>query len=483
MPRIWSKPSDHRTDCYFCMVKKESWNKHILKTFKTPELNIPSSLAPIKTDVLHPRPNKRQLESKSSTTIESFSVPSIPDSDYNPSNTHIKVNTKLLNIDEVEDLIRALGLPKSKSELLLSRLKQWGFTGPDVKITSQRARQMPFSSFFTSQHGICYCENLSGLFQKLQIPLIVSEWRLFIDGSSKSLKAVLLHNHASTDLIKHPSIPIAHSVIAKESYDNTKLLLKLIEYDRYKFDIIGDFKMVAFLMGLQGGYTKFPCYICLWDSRDTSKHYKKKKWPLRHDFQVGKNNVKWEPIVNTGQILMPPLHIKLGLMKQFVKALNHELDAFAHLKEEFPELSESKITAGVFTGPQIRKLMKSEEFPNLLLQESEECHAAWNSFKAVVTGFLGNNRDDNYEQIVRTMIKNFNKMGCRMSQKMHMLDSHLNKFKDNMGKYSEEQGERFHQDMKDFEKKYQGHYDANMMADYVWSKCVKNSGIEYKRKA
>ena len=36
-------------------------------------------------------------------------------------------------------------------------------------------------------------------------------------------------------------------------------------------------------------------------------------------------------------------------------------------------------------------------------------------------------------------------MGCRMSLKVHILDAHLDKFKENMGAYSEEQGERFHQ--------------------------------------
>lgn len=240
--------------------------------------------------------------------------------------------------------------------------------------------------------------------------------------------------------------------------------------------------MVAFLMGLQGGFTKYPCYICLWDSRDTKNHYNKKRWQFRHKNEKGKHNVIWEPLVDAKQILMPPLHIKLGLMKQFVKALNNESQAFKHLKEMFPKLSAEKITAGVFTGPQIRKLMKTEHFPKLLLQESKACHEAWLSFKAVVEGFLGNNRDDNYKEIVENMINKFQQMGCRMSQKMHMLHSHLNKFKENMGKFSEEQGERFHQDMKDFEKNYQGHYDANMMGDYVWAKCAPTSGKEYNRK-
>ncbi|CAG9786709.1 unnamed protein product [Diatraea saccharalis] len=51
----------------------------------------------------------------------------------------------------------------------------------------------------------------------------------------------------------------------------------------------------------------------------------------------------------------------------------------------------------------------------------------------------------------------------KMSLKVHMLHAHLDKFKDNLGAYSEEQGERFHQDVMNFEKRYQGQYNENMM--------------------
>ena len=37
-----------------------------------------------------------------------------------------------------------------------------------------------------------------------------------------------------------------------------------------------------------------------------------------------------------------------------------------------------------------------------------------------------------------------------------------------MGDYSKEHGERFHQDVMEFEKHYQGQYNKHMMGDYVW---------------
>ena len=56
-----------------------------------------------------------------------------------------------------------------------------------------------------------------------------------------------------------------------------------------------------------------------------------------------------------------------------------------------------------------------------------------------------------------------------MSIKMHFLNSHLQLFPANLGDVSDEQGERFHQDIKVMEDRYQGRWDIHMMVDYCWS--------------
>ena len=43
-----------------------------------------------------------------------------------------------------------------------------------------------------------------------------------------------------------------------------------------------------------------------------------------------------------------------------------------------------------------------------------------------------------------------------MSFKLHFLNSQLDYFPENLGAVSEEQGERFHQDIKEMERRYQG---------------------------
>ena len=56
-----------------------------------------------------------------------------------------------------------------------------------------------------------------------------------------------------------------------------------------------------------------------------------------------------------------------------------------------------------------------------------------------------------------------------MSIKMHYLFLHIDRFPENLGSISDEQGERFHQDIKEMESRYQGRWDAVMMADYCWT--------------
>ena len=67
------------------------------------------------------------------------------------------------------------------------------------------------------------------------------------------------------------------------------------------------------------------------------------------------------------------------------------------------------------------------------------------------------------------MLKCFEKLGANMSIKLHYLFSHLDRFPQNLGDFSDEQGERFHQDIKVMEDRYQGRWDQHMMADYCWN--------------
>ena len=61
-----------------------------------------------------------------------------------------------------------------------------------------------------------------------------------------------------------------------------------------------------------------------------------------------------EGLVDLLKILLPPLHIVLGIMKQFVKALPKDGPCFIYLCDKFKHLSKAKIKEGIFVGPEIR---------------------------------------------------------------------------------------------------------------------------------
>ena len=73
--------------------------------------------------------------------------------------------------------------------------------------------------------------------------------------------------------------------------------------------------------------------------------------------------------------------------------------------------------------------------------------AAWNSFKNVVNNFLGNNKTDNYKELITELLINYKALGCNISLKIHFLDSHLDFFPTNLGAVSDKHGEHFHQEI------------------------------------
>jgi len=168
-----------------------------------------------------------------------------------------------------------------------------------------------------------------------------------------------------------------------------KVLTEAINYDKFKWQICGDLKVIALLLGLQKGFTKYCCFICEWDRRARSFHYSRENWPARKSLEPGIMNVENHLLVERSKILLPSTHLKLGLTKNFVKAMNQEEAAFTYLREKFRRLSEGKLKEGIFIGPQIRNLIKDEYFDKLLQGDEK---AALDSFKFVVKEFWGKRR-------------------------------------------------------------------------------------------
>lgn len=168
-------------------------------------------------------------------------------------------------------------------------------------------------------------------------------WRLFIDASKRSLKAVLLFENSS----KKP-VPLMFALGMKENYATMKLILERIGYEAQNWRLNCDFKVLSLLAGMQTGYTKYCCLFCKWDSPAKCNQYEKCDWPLRDQQVVGQFNVVKPPLIPIEKIMLPDLHIKLGVVKNFIKRLVRvDENALKYLKERaFPNLSMEKIQEG-----------------------------------------------------------------------------------------------------------------------------------------
>ena len=72
---------------------------------------------------------------------------------------------------------------------------------------------------------------------------------------------------------------------------------------------------------MQYGYIKYPCFLCKWDSRADRENYSRRIWPERDNLHPSSHNIIQNSLVNPNIILLP-LHIKLGIMKICIKSLD-----------------------------------------------------------------------------------------------------------------------------------------------------------------
>jgi len=230
------------------------------------------------------------------------------------------------------------------------------------------------------------------------------------------LNVVLFHNG------KNPSVPLAHAANMKECYESMKLLLGKIKYDEFKWKLCGHLKVVALLLGMQLGYTKYCCFLCEWDSRDKKNYYVNKLWPKRTLLTPGEKSVVSPPLVLPENIFLPSLHIRLKLMKKFVKGMDKTGRGFQYVRNKFPNVSDAKIKEGIFIGLQVRQLMQDKQFDEDL---NETERNAWLSFKRICKDVLGNHKAANYQDVVQDLLTSYKAMGCDMSLKILFLESHL----------------------------------------------------------
>ncbi|GBM86163.1 hypothetical protein AVEN_48177-1 [Araneus ventricosus] len=260
VPMVWREPTNHVTDCYFYLTDVKRFSSKYKHCIQYPNLHSAMRPVPHSEDLPKPTaPGKYTVNSEEDTSDD----PNHQDPDFQLS-TSMTCSHHEITQEELNDLVRDLKLSQTASELLGSRLQCWNLLEKGVKISSCRRRQSHFEDYFAEKEDIVYCCDVNGIFgQALGHEHNPAEWRMFIDSSKRSLKAVLLHIGNV-----YPSVPVAYSTNTKETYEVMSAILKLIEFTVFKWNICGNLKVIGILTGMQKGYTKFCCFLCEWDSRD-----------------------------------------------------------------------------------------------------------------------------------------------------------------------------------------------------------------------
>lgn len=130
-----------------------------------------------------------------------------------------------------------------------------------------------------------------------------------------------------------------------------------------------------------------------------------------------------------------------------------------NIRKMFSHDGDAKLNACIFDGLQIRSLMKDfdEKKGRVIWKRTHDKYLKTpenqiNIFEHF-RNFLGiffevKHQSSEYECVVEQMLRSFRFLGVRMSIKTHFLKSHFYYFPENCGNYRDEQGERFHQDIR-----------------------------------
>lgn len=247
---VWGQP-ENKEDCYFCMTKRKRYNS--LNSHKITYANISSVTKSIISSTENVDVEDEEIDLWS---LDEMEINGVSDEEYESSgrisesdnvgseDEYVSLNKKNIepqtfNQEELSDLIRELGLPKDGAELLALRLKEKNLLSKGTKVSIYRMRDESFRKYLTQDEYLVYCHDVTGLINDLKKNVYkAEEWRLFIDSSKRSLKAVLLHNSN-----KYAPIPIAHSVTFKEEYKNIEIVLHKIKYSEHNWQICGDLKI------------------------------------------------------------------------------------------------------------------------------------------------------------------------------------------------------------------------------------------------
>lgn len=135
------------------------------------------------------------------------------------------------------------------------------------------------------------------------------------------------------------AVSISLSVYLHDDCKNLKRVIDLLQFitctNRSCWPFCIHHKETYFLLDQQCRYTECPCVLHTWGSRALEKHSFQLNWSSRSELKSGDPNILHQAIDNRQNITFPPLHAKLGLLKQFLKILSVQGVCFKHFISKF----------------------------------------------------------------------------------------------------------------------------------------------------
>jgi len=168
IPMVWREPTDHVSDCYFCLTSITSVTAKSKHTVQYP--NLPSAMRPV--------PHSAELPLPKPPTNMALSDSVSSDEDVGQANNSMDCDPTfvgaissnelhLLTQGDLNDIVCNLNLSKKQAEPLGSRLKGWNLLCQDTKVCFYLGRHEDFNYFFSQENGVVFCNDFCSVMEVL----------------------------------------------------------------------------------------------------------------------------------------------------------------------------------------------------------------------------------------------------------------------------------------------------------------------------
>lgn len=162
IPMMWREQKNHVNDCYFCNCHVQGYNSKNHKLINYPNLESASRPVPHGPGLTVPQ-TPRDLGSidREANREDCLSESDEVHSEFKASSSEDE--PELISQQELNDLVRDLGLPKDAAQLLGSSLKNKNLLQPGTSFSWYRHREAVFVPYFALDENLVYCKDILGL--------------------------------------------------------------------------------------------------------------------------------------------------------------------------------------------------------------------------------------------------------------------------------------------------------------------------------